>query len=164
MTSPDDARYDIIKLSNYTHYSTLCVMMQKIVIERRARPCLAWYGTVRPTEPNGTRNGGTRNTVYLFCSVLKFGPVPTSPTPLLQDAPGRLSPPLDQWYGVYYCSPRDPSLPAFVCCVSSNFVSQKAHTPSNRYALRRAAPHPLNRNGLGAIWITRYKSKTSRSQ
>ena len=44
-----------------------------------------------------------RTTFVLFCSVLKFGPVPTSPTPLLQGAPVRLSPPLDQWYGVYYC-------------------------------------------------------------
>ena len=67
----------------------------------------------RRAWPTDSRSSGVglqvvrfRNGRILFCSVLKFGPVPTSPTPLLQGAPGWLSPPLDQWYGVYYCSPR----------------------------------------------------------
>ena len=44
----------------------------------------------RPAKPRGTAERRVyfiRFTSLLFCSVLEFGPVPTSPTPLLQGAP-----------------------------------------------------------------------------
>ena len=55
------------------------------------------------------------NRQYLFCSVLKFGPVPTSPTPLLQGAPVRLLRPVGR------ASPQPVAwivllLPAWCCC------------------------------------------------
>jgi len=39
---------------------------------------------------NSARAASLSRRVVVFCSVLEFGPVPTSPTPLLQGAPVRL--------------------------------------------------------------------------
>ena len=39
-----------------------------------------------PARRDGDRRGPDRRQSSLFCSVLEFGPVPTSPTPLLHES------------------------------------------------------------------------------